>query len=50
MSVQPSGVFGQPSASAIGRAIAITSGLRMNGLPSPTIAGWPRPDSRWLRT
>ena len=34
MSAKPIGVSGQPSASAIGLGIAITSGVSMNGVPA----------------
>src|ERR687885_2925776 len=35
------GVLGQPSASAIGRGMAMTRGVSMNGLAAGAMAAWP---------
>ena len=40
---------GQPSASAIGLGMAMTSGVIMNGVPLLAIAGSPWSASRWSR-
>src|SRR4026209_2486953 len=48
MSVQPMGLPGYPTASAIGLGMAMTSGVTMNGCPVPTIAGWLVSERRWL--
>src|SRR5436309_14497223 len=50
-SANPSGVAGQPRASAIGRGMAMTSGVSWMGLASAgAIAGWPWSARRWLTT
>src|SRR4051794_28488144 len=47
----PIGVLGQPSACAIGRGTANSSGVRMNGLASAgAIGGWPPAARALLRT
>src|SRR5205085_704736 len=43
------GFDGQPSAVAIGRGMAMTSGVSMNGLAAGAIAGWPASRRFWLR-
>src|SRR5215217_5719738 len=48
MSAYPIGVFGQPSDSAMGRGMAMTSGVRMNGRDAGAWAGCPATDRRWL--
>ncbi len=50
MSLQPMSASGQPSASAMGWGMAMTSGVTMKGCPSPTIGGSPASLSRSLRT
>ena len=50
-SAQPRGVSGQPSASAMGRGIAMTSGVSMKLAASVgAIAGCPASDRCWLST
>src|SRR5215213_2244447 len=49
MSAYPMGVFGQPSASAMGRGMAMTRGVRMNGRDAGACAGRPATESLWLR-
>src|SRR5687768_7555671 len=50
-SANPIGVSGQPSASAIGRGMAITSGVTMNGLASGSVmARPPLAVRRWFTT
>src|SRR5438067_7052971 len=49
MSAQPIGVAGHPSAWAIGRGIAMTSGVTWMGLASAGASGgWPWSARRWL--
>src|SRR3954468_3722062 len=49
MSVQPIGFAGQPRASAMGRGMAMTSGVTWIGLASTgATAGWPVSALRWL--
>ena len=49
MSDHPIGWSGQPSASAIGRGMAITRGVFMNDTGSVAIAGLPAVLRRWFR-
>src|SRR3954452_20846627 len=50
-SLKPIGVFGHPSACAIGRGMAIVSGVRMNDLGFVgAIGGWPFDARASLRT
>ena len=50
MSEYPSGVFGYPSASAIGFGIAMTSGVSCRGVPAGAIAFFPASARRWFTT
>src|SRR6476619_3753917 len=50
MSLQPSGLSGQPSASAIGWGMAMTSGVFMNGVPLLAMAVSPLATSFWSST
>ena len=50
MSAYPSGVFGYPSASAIGFGIAMTSGVSCSGVPAGAIAFLPASARRWFTT
>ena len=50
MSEYPSGVFGYPSASAIGFGIAMTSGVSCSGVPAGAIAFFPASARRWFTT
>ncbi len=50
MSLQPSALFGQPRASAMGWGMAITSGVFMNGVPVLAMAGCPLAASCWSST
>ena len=47
MSRQPIGSSGHPRASAIGSGMAMTSGVSMNGVPSPAMGSSPCWASRW---
>src|SRR5690349_6289191 len=49
-SLHPSALFGQPSASAIGCGMAMTSGVFMNGVPVLAMGDSPLAVSCWSRT
>src|SRR3989442_8739108 len=50
-SAHPIGVVGHPKASAMGRGMAITSGVSWKGLASlGAMGGWPWSARRWLTT